>query len=195
MYLNPPDQGLVLCVDEKSQIQALDRTQPMLPLRPGQVERRTHDYKRHGTVSLFAALNVATGEVIGECYRRHRHEEFLRFLKVVNRTYPHRELHLVLDNYGTHKAKAVQEWIERHPRCVLHFTPTGASWLNMVEIWFGILQSQVLKRASFASVELLVEAIHRFLRAWKEDGRPFVWVKKPAEILAKATPPSDRRLR
>ncbi len=190
LYLNPPDQGLVLCVDEKSQIQALDRTQPMLPLKPGQVERHTHDYKRHGTVSLFAALNVASGEVLGECYRRHRHQEFLQFLKKIDKAYPEGELHLVLDNYGTHKAKAVAAWLKRNPRFVLHFTPTGASWLNMVEIWFGILQNHALKRGSFPSVDLLVKAIYRFLDAWKEDGKPFTWVKTPEMVLAKARPKS-----
>lgn len=190
LYLDPPEQGLVLCVDEKSQIQALDRTQPMLPLKPGQVERHTHDYKRHGTVSLFAALNVASGEVLGECYRRHRHQEFLQFLKRIVRAYPEGELHIILDNYGTHKAKPVDAWLKNNPRIVLHFTPTGASWLNMVEIWFGILENQALRRSSFPTVDLLVKAIHRFLDAWKKDGKPFTWVKTPEMILAKAAPPS-----
>lgn len=188
LYLHPPEHALVLCVDEKSQIQALNRTQPLLPLRPGQVERRTHDYERHGTVTLFAALNIATGEVEGECYPRHRHQEFLRFLRRLDKTHPDGEIHLILDNYATHKHQTVKQWLQRHPRFTLHFTPTGASWLNMVEIWFGILQSQALRRGNFYDVDMLVATIRRFIEAWKEDAKPFVWVKTPDQILAKARP-------
>ncbi len=187
LYLNPPDEALVLGVDEKSQIQALSRTQPLLQLRPGQVERHTHDYKRNGTTTLFAALNVATGEVIGECHPRHRHQEFLRFLKQLDREMPDKELHLVLDNYGTHKQEDVRKWLKRHERFHLHFTPTGASWMNMVEIWFGILTNQAIRRSSFDSVARLVGAIKAFLSQWNEGAKPFVWTKTAEQILAKAT--------
>ncbi len=186
LYLNPPEQALVLGVDEKSQIQALQRTQPLLQLRPGQVERHTHDYKRNGTTTLFAALNVATGEVIGECHPRHRHQEFLRFLKQMDKEMPDKELHLILDNYGTHKQEKVQKWLKRHKRFHLHFTPTGASWMNMVEIWFGILTNQAIRRGSFDSVVRLVEGIKAFLARWNEGAKPFVWTKTAAQILAKA---------
>jgi transposase len=157
LYLNPPEQALVLGVDEKSQIQALSRTQPLLQLRSGQVERHTHDYKRNGTTTLFAALNVATGEVIGECHLRHRHQEFLKFLKQLDKEVVDKELHLILDNYGTHKQEKVQKWLKRHKRFHLHFTPIGASWMNMVEIWFGILTNQAIRRGNFDSVAHLVE--------------------------------------
>src|SRR6266487_4517948 len=139
LYLNPPDNAVVLCVDEKSQIQALDRTQPILPIRPGLPEKATHDYKRHGTTTLFAALEVATGKVTDHCFVRHRHEEFLRFLKKVARAYPRRRLHVVVDNYSTHKHPDVEAWLERHPRITLHFTPTSGSWLNLVEVFFSII--------------------------------------------------------
>jgi transposase len=186
LYLNPPEQALVLGVDEKSQIQALSRTQPLLQLRPGQVERHTHDYKRNGTTTLFAALNVATGEVIGECHPRHRHQEFLKFLKQLDKEVPDKELHLILDNYGTHKQEKVQQWLKRHKRFHLHFTPTGASWMNMVEIWFGILTNQAIRRSSFDSVAHLVGAIKAFLSLWNEGAKPFVWTKTAEQILAKA---------
>jgi transposase len=186
LYLNPPEQALVLGVDEKSQIQALSRTQPLLPLRPGQVERHTHDYKRNGTTTLFAALNVATGEVIGDCHPRHRHQEFLKFLKQLDKEVPGKELHLILDNYGTHKHDRVQRWLKRHRRFHLHFTPTGASWMNMVEIWFGILTNQAIRRGSFDSVAHLVGAIKAFLARWNEGAKPFVWTKTAEQILAKA---------
>jgi len=186
LYLNPPEQALVLGVDEKSQIQALSRTQPLLPLRPGQIERHTHDYKRNGTTTLFAALNVATGEVIGECQPRHRHQEFLRFLRQLDKEIPGKELHLILDNYGTHKEDTVKKWLNRHKRFHLHFTPTGASWMNMVEIWFGILTNQALRRSSFDSVASLVAAIKAFLARWNEGAKPFVWTKSAEQILAKA---------
>jgi len=186
LYLNPPEQALVLGVDEKSQIQALQRTQPLLQMRPGQIERHTHDYKRNGTTTLFAALNIATGEVIGECHPRHRHQEFLRFLNQLNREVPDKELHLILDNYGTHKQGNVEKWLEKHKRFHLHFTPTGASWMNMVEIWFGILTNQAIRRGSFDSVAHLVGAIKAFLSRWNQGARPFVWTKTADQILAKA---------
>jgi len=186
LYLNPPEQALVLGVDEKSQIQALSRTQPLLQLRPGQVERHTHDYKRNGTTTLFAALNVATGEVIGECHPRHRHQEFLRFLKQLDKEIRDKELHLILDNYGTHKQEKVQKWLKRHKRFHLHFTPTGASWMNMVEIWFGILTNQAIRRGNFDSVAHLVGAIKAFLSRWNEGAKPFIWAKTAEQILAKA---------
>jgi len=186
LYLNPPEQALVLGVDEKSQIQALQRTQPMLPLRPGSVARRTHDYKRHGTTTLFAALNVATGEVIGECHPQHRHQEFLKFLRLLHRDIPRKELHLIVDNYGTHTHPKVQKWLNRHRRFHLHFTPTGASWMNMVEIWFGILTNQAIRRGNFDSVPHLIGVIMAFLARWNEGARPFVWAKTAEQILAKA---------
>ena len=186
LYFNPPEQALVLGVDEKSQIQALQRTQPMLPLRPGKVARHTHDYKRNGTTTLFAALNVATGEVIGECHHRHRHQEFLKFLKQLDKEVPDKELHLIVDNYGTHKHEKVQRWLKRHQRFHLHFTPTGASWMNMVEIWFGILTNQATRRGSFDSVAHLVGAIKAFLSRWNEGAKPFVWTKTAEQVLAKA---------
>jgi transposase len=187
LYLNPPEQALVLGVDEKSQIQALQRTQPMLPLLPGKIARYTHDYKRNGTTSLFAALNMATGEVIGECYARHRHQEFLKFLKDLEQKVPGKELHIILDNYGTHKHDKVQRWLKRHKRFHLHFTPTGASWMNMVEIWFGMLTNQAIRRGSFNSVAHLVGAIKSFLAKWNEGAKPFTWTKTAEQILAKAT--------
>jgi len=186
LYLNPPEQALVLGVDEKSQIQALSRTQPLLQLRSGQVERHTHDYKRNGTTTLFAALNVATGEVIGECHLRHRHQEFLKFLKQLDKEVVDKELHLILDNYGTHKQEKVQKWLKRHKRFHLHFTPIGASWMNMVEIWFGILTNQAIRRGNFDSVAHLVGAIKAFLSRWNERAKPFVWTKTAEQILAKA---------
>jgi transposase len=186
LYLNPPEAALVLGVDEKSQIQALSRTRPLLQLRPGQVERHTHDYKRNGTTTLFAALNVATGEVIGECQPRHRHQEFLRFLKQLDKEIPGKGLHLILDNYGTHKQDKVKKWLKRHKRFHLHFTPTGASWMNMVEIWFGILTNQAIRRGSFDSVACLIGAIKAFLSRWNEGAKPFVWTKTAEQILAKA---------
>ena len=164
----------MLGVDEKSQIQALQRTQPLLQLRPGQIERHTHDYKRNGTTTLFAALNIATGEVIGECHPRHRHQEFLRFLKQLDREIPGKQLHLILDNYGTPKQERVQKWLKGHKRFHVHFTPAGASWMNMVEIWFGILTNQAIRRGSFDSVAHLIAAIKAFLARWNEGAKPFV---------------------
>jgi len=184
LYLNPPDRALVLCVDEKSQIQALDRTQPLLPMRPGQIERRTHDYVRHGTTSLFAALDVATGRVIGECHRRHRSVEFRRFLDTIERNVPGKlEVHLILDNYGTHKTPAIRRWLVRHPRFHLHFTPTSASWINLVERWFAKLTDKQIRRSAHRSTEQLELAIGRYLEVSNADARPFVWTKSADEIL------------
>jgi transposase len=183
LYLNPPDKAIVLCVDEKSQVQALDRTAPILPLRPGIPQKQTHDYIRHGTTALFAALEVATGKVTEACYPRHRHEEFLKFLKQVARAYPRRELHLVVDNYATHKHPNVQKWLARNPRITLHFTPTSGSWLNMVEIFFGIITRQAIRRGTFTSVKDLVNAISTFIAAWNERCQPFVWTKTADQLL------------
>ncbi len=184
LYLNPPEGAVVLCVDEKSQMQALERTQPILPLRPGLPERATHDYVRHGTATLFAALEVATGRVTDRTFDRHRHEEFLAFLKLVAKAYPERELHIVLDNYGTHTHPAVNAWLAEHPRIHLHFTPKGASWLNLVEAFFSIITRQAIRRGSFTSVRDLMRAIRRFIDAWNERCAPFVWTKDATSILA-----------
>jgi transposase len=187
LYLNPPDKAIVLSIDEKSQVQALDRTAPILPLRPGLPERATHDYVRHGTATLFAALEVATGKVTDACYPRHRHEEFLRFLKHVAKTYPRIRLHLVVDNYATHKHPDVQAWLSKNPRITLHFTPTSGSWLNMVEIFFGIITRQAIRRGTFTSVNDLIGAIETFIDGWNERCQPFVWTKTADQILPKAT--------
>ena len=186
LYLAPPARAVVLSVDEKTGIQALDRTQPMLPLRPGQVERHTHDYKRNGTTSLFAALEVGSGRVTNQTRERHTGEDFLAFLRLLARTYRRGQVHVILDNVSTHKTPDVQAWLARHRRFHFHFTPTSASWLNQVETWFGILTRQALRRGSFESVRALVAAIERFTREWNADATPFVWVKTPDEILAKA---------
>jgi transposase len=188
LYLNPPQQAIVLSLDEKSQVQALDRTAPMLPVRPGLPQRQTHDYVRHGTTTLFAALEVATGKVTDACYPRHRHQEFLRFLKQVAKAYPRRELHIVLDNYGTHKHPTVTTWLGHNARITLHFTPTSGSWLNQVEIFFGIITRQAIRRGSFASVQDLINAIHTFIDGWNERCAPFVWTKTAEQILEHATP-------
>ena len=185
LYLDPPDRALVLSVDEKSQIQALDRTAPILPLAIGLPERRTHDYRRHGTTSLFAALNVATGKVIGECHRRHRSQEFQRFLETVDAAVPgDLEVHLILDNYGTHKTARIRRWLARHPRFHVHFTPTSASWLNLVERWFALLTEKQIKRGTHRSTRALETAIHEFLAITNEAPKPFVWTKTADEILA-----------
>jgi len=186
LYLRPPERAIVLSLDEKTQIQALDRTQPMLPLRVGEPARRTHDYTRHGTTSLFAALEVATGRVTTEARARHTGDDFLAFLKLVARTYPRRRLHLVLDNVSTHKTPAVMTWLDAHKRITFHFTPTSASWMNQVETWFGILSRQAIRRGSFGSVKELVAMIDAFTRQWNEGSSPFVWVKTADAILAKA---------
>src|SRR5438552_12389075 len=176
LYLNPPQQALVLCVDEKSQIQALDRTQPGLPLKKGRCGTMTHDYKRNGTTTLFAALEVLQGKVVGQCYERHRHQEFLKFLRQLDHEFPGTvPLHLVLDNYGTHKHPTVRSWLKRHPRFIPHFVPTSSSWLNLIERWFGELTSKRVRRGSFANVEELQQAILEFLAAWNEHPKPFVW--------------------
>lgn len=185
LYLDPPERALVLCVDEKSQIQALNRTQPLLPMRPGLPARMTHDYERNGTTSLFAALEVAGGSVHGRCYPRHTHAEFLHFLGSIKRRYPRREVHLICDNYGTHKHPAVREWIAKHPRFHLHFTPTSASWLNLVERWFALITDQAIRRGSFDSVRDLERAIMRWLESWNDDPCPFRWTKSAQVIRRK----------
>jgi len=186
LYLNPPDKALVFSVDEKSQIQALDRTQPVLPLRPGIPERQTHDYTRHGTTTLFAALDILTGKVIGACQPRHRHGEFIAFLDRLESSTPkRRQIHLVLDNYGTHKHPKVREWFAAHPRYHLHFTPTSASWLNMVERWFAEITRKRIRRGTFCSVPELIRAIHDYIRENNEGARPFIWTATAAAILKK----------
>ena len=184
LYLAPPDAALVLCVDEKSQIQALDRTQPILPLRPGTPERRTHDYARHGTTSLFAALDVASGKVIGQLHRRHRAVEFRRFLEHLDKEVPaDLDLHLILDNYATHKTAPIQRWLLRHPRFHLHFTPTYASWLNLVERWFAELTEKWIRRGTHRSTAALEAAIRDWIENWNDKPRPLVWVKTADQIL------------
>jgi len=186
LYLNPPEKSLVLCIDEKSQIQALDRTQPGLPLKKGRCGAFTHDYVRHGTTTLFAALEILEGKVIGQCFPRHRHQEFLKFLRRLDNEFPEGvKLHLVLDNYGTHKHPKVQSWLKRHPRFTLHFIPTSSSWLNQVERWFGELTQKAVRRGAFVSVAELQEAIEQFLAAWNEAPRPFVWTATVEKIMAK----------
>ena len=185
LYLNPPDRALVLCVDEKSQIQALDRTQPLLPMRPGQAERRSHDYKRHGTTSLFAALDVKTGRLIGECRRRHRSVEFRQFLDTIDASVPKRfDVHLVLDNYGTHKTPLIHRWLVKRPRFHLHFTPTGTSWINQVERWFALLTEKRLRRSAFRSTRELESAIRDYIQLHNQQPKPFRWTKTADDILA-----------
>jgi len=184
LYLNPPDKAIVLSVDEKSQIQALDRTQPLLPLRPGLPERRTHDYKRHGTTTLFAALDVAAGKVIGQCQPRHRHQEFLRFLKQIDKvTEKARDVHLILDNYGTHKHPEVKKWFGAHPRYHVHFTPTSSSWLNQVERWFAEITRKRIRRGTFRSVQDLTNAIQDYIRENNKNPQPFTWVASANSIV------------
>ena len=184
LYLSPPERAVVLCVDEKSQIQALNRTEPILPLRPGLPERRSHDYKRNGTTSLFAALNTATGEVIGKCYRRHRSVEFKKFLTVIDKAVPKElDIHLVLDNYGTHKTALIHNWLARRTRFHLHFTPTSASWINLVERWFAEITSKQIRRGSFNGTRELESAIKQYLEVYNEDPKPFIWTKSADEIL------------
>ncbi len=186
LYLAPPENAIVLCVDEKSQIQALDRTAPMLPMQPGLTERRTHDYRRHGTSTLFAALEIATGKVTAACKPRHRHQEFLAFLKQVARAYPDQQLHLVMDNYAAHKRVEIRDWLAANPRIHVHFTPTSGSWLNLVEVWFGIIERQAIHRGSFGSVKDLNAKIRAFITGWNDRKHPFVWTKTANEILKKA---------
>jgi transposase/transcriptional regulator with XRE-family HTH domain len=186
LYLNPPQQAIVLCLDEKSQIQALDRTQPGLPMKKGRCGTMTHDYKRNGTTSLFAALEVLQGRGIGQCYERHRHQEFLQFLRRLDQEFPGRIcLHLVMDNYGTHKPPKVQAGLKRHPRFVPHFVPTSSSWRNLIERWLGELTSKRIRRGSFHSVEDLEKAIAEFLAAWNENPKPFVWTATVESIVEK----------
>lgn len=187
LYLNPPEHAIVLSVDEKSQVQALDRTQPILPLRPGLPEQRTSDYERHGTTSLFAALDIATGKVIGNCHRRHRHQEFLKFMELVDSQLAAdaQEVHLVLDNYGTHKTPKVIRWFARHPRYHLHFTPTSGSWVNQIERWFAEITQKRIRRGSFLSVGQLEKAIQEYLNHYNENPKPFVWTADADLILGK----------
>jgi len=186
LYLNPPDNAVVLCMDEKSSVQALDRTQPSLPMVPGRAQTMTHDYKRHGTTTLFAALDVLTGHVIGSCLPQHRHEEFLKFLKTINRQVPNTlAVHLILDNYATHKHPAVHAWLNTHPRFHLHFTPTSSSWLNLVERWFRELTDKALRRGVFRSVPDLIAKIEEYLTAHNAKGTTFVWTATAEQILAK----------
>jgi transposase len=185
LYMNPPDHAMVICVDEKSQIQALDRTQPMLPLRPGQVERRTHDYKRHGTTSLFAALELKTSRVIGQMHRRHRSQEFRRFLSTIEANVPAElDVHIVMDNYGTHKTAIIRNWFAKRPRFRVHFTPTYGSWLNLVERWFAEITNKRIRRGIFRSVKELEGAIREYIELHNEDPKPFVWTRTADEILA-----------
>lgn len=185
LYMSPPANAVVLSVDEKSQIQALDRTQPLLPLAPGVAERRTHDYKRHGTTTLFAAFDVASGKVIGELHRRHRAKEFLQFLRTIDANVPaNLDLHLILDNYGTHKTPAVRTWLARHPRFHVHFTPTSASWLNQVERWFALLTEKQIKRGTHRSTLELERAIREYLHVYNDQPQPLIWTKSADEILA-----------
>jgi transposase len=185
LYLAPPQNAIVLCVDEKSQVQALNRTQKTLPMQPGHAEQRTHDYVRHGTTTLFAALEIATGKVTGLCKNRHRHQEFLAFLKHVARAYPERELRLVMDNYAAHKRPEVKAWLAANPRIHVHFTPTSGSWLNLVEVWFGIIERQAIRRGSFTSVRDLMIKIRAFIVGWNTRQHPFIWTKPADEILDK----------
>ena len=186
LYINPPEKAVVLSVDEKSHIQALDRTQPILPLRPGLPERQTHDYKRHGTTTLFAALNILDGTVIGECHPRHRHQEFLQFLKrIEDSVNPDLDVHLVLDNYGTHKHPVVKKWLAERPRYHLHFTPTSSSWLNQVERWFAEITRKRICRGTFRSVRALTAAIREYLNQYNKDPRPFQWVASASRIIRK----------
>ena len=199
LYLAPPENAIVLCVDEKSQIQALDRTVPVLPMQPGLIERRSHDYYRHGTSTLFAALDIATGQVTAALKPRHRNTEFLAFLKQVERTYrgvvdeitgQPVELHLVMDNYAAHKHPAVRDWLETNPRFKVHFTPTHASWMNLVEVWFGIVERQAIRRGVFKSVRDLNTKIRTFIDGWNDRAHPFVWTKTAEEVLSKANRPT-----
>jgi transposase len=185
LYLNPPENAVVLCIDEKSQIQALDRTAPILPLRPGLPEKASHDYRRNGTTTLFAALEVATGRVVDACLPRHRHQEFLRFLKQVAKAYPRVPLHVVCDNYATHKHPIVRAWLAKHPRVHLHFTPTSCSWLNLVECFFSIITRQAIRRGTFTSVADLTAAIETYIDGWNENAEPFTWTKPADELIDK----------
>jgi transposase len=188
LYMSPPAKALVLCVDEKSEVQALDRTAPLLPMRPGQIERRTHDYRRNGTTSLFAALDTATGKVIGSCQQQHRSVEFIKFLNQIDAAVPQDlDVHLILDNYATHKTPSVHRWLAKRPRYQLHFTPTSASWLNLVERWFAALTEKQIRRGVFRSTRELEDAIMRYLESANEHAKPFIWSKTADQILASIT--------
>lgn len=188
LYMDPPENAVVLCIDEKSQVQALERSQPMLPVAPGLAERRSHDYKRHGTTSLFAALEVATGRVTGQCHRRHTNKEFLAFLRHVARQYPEGNLHVVVDNYGTHRHENVRNWLARpeNTRIRLHFTPTGCSWMNLVEVFFSIITRKAIRRGSFTSVKDLTDRIRAFIASYNTDCTPFTWTRPADIIISKA---------
>jgi transposase len=184
LYHNPPEKAVVLCTDEKSQIQALDRSQPVLPMMPGMPERRTHDYARHGTTTLFAAFNIEDGTVIGELHRQHRATEFKKFLITIDKTVPPElDVHLICDNYGTHKTPAIKAWLAGHPRFHMHFTPTGSSWINQVERWFGYLTDQMIRRGVHKSVQTLEKQVRDWITDWNDNPRPFVWKKTAEEIL------------
>ena len=186
LYLNPPEKAIVFCVDEKSQIQALERTQPLLPLRAGIPARQTHDYKRHGTTTLFAALNMLDGTVIGDCMQRHRHQEFIRFLQIINTKTPSDlDLHLIVDNYGAHKHLRVQRWLKRRPRFHLHFTPTSSSWANMVERWFAEITSKRIRRGSFKNVKELIMTIKKYIESHNQNPKVFVWTASVESIMRK----------
>ena len=192
LYLNPPDKALVLCVDEKSQIQALERTQPLLPMRPGIPARQTHDYKRNGTTTLFAALNMLDGTVIGDCMPRHRHQEFIRFLQLINVKTPlDLDIHLIVDNYGTHKHPRVRAWLKRHPRFHLHFTPTSCSWLNMIERWFSEITSKRIRRGSFKNVKELIAVINQYIDCHNQNPKAFVWTASVESIMRKISKCKD----
>ena len=186
LYLRPPDNAVVLCMDEKTQIQALNRTQPTLPLREGLPARQTHDYQRNGVVSLFAAMELASGRVVGECRERHTGTDFLQFLKRLSRSFQKRDLHLVLDNSSIHSTPAVRAWLETHPRFHFHFTPKGASWMNLVEAWFSVLTRKSIRRGSFDTVRQLTRHIEHYIAHWNDDPTPFVWTKEPQEVIRKA---------
>jgi transposase len=195
LYIHPPEHALVLCVDEKSQIQALDRTQPLLPLQPGQVERRTHDYKRHGTTSLFAALELKTSRLIGQLHRRHRSVEFRKFLDVIEAQVPASlDIHLIMDNYGTHKTGIIRKWFAKRPRFHVHYTPTYGSWINLVERWFAELTNKRLRRGAFRSVKDLETVIRKYIEIHNEDPTPFVWTKTADQILASIARYAQRTL-
>lgn len=185
LYLNPPDRAIVLSIDEKSQIQALDRTQPLLPLRPGLPECQTHDYKRNGTTTLFSALNVLDGKVIGKCMPRHRHQEFLKFLKLIDIEFPNRDLHLIVDNYGTHKHPRIKRWLMSHPRFHFHFIPTSSSWLNLIERWFRELTQKRIRRGTFKNVTELITAIEEYIIKSNNSPKPFIWTASAKSILDK----------
>lgn len=192
LYLNPPDKAIVFCVDEKSQIQALERTRPLLPMQPGLPARQTHDYTRHGTTTLFAALNMLDGTVIGDCMPRHRHQEFIRFLQIINTKTPlDLNLHLIVDNYGTHKHPRVKSWLKRHPRFHLHFIPTASSWLNMIERWFGEITSKRIRRGSFKNVKELIMSIKQYIKSHNQNPKVFTWTASVDSIMRKISKCKD----